>query len=276
MLGRIQRFGIIAMNFLLQPWHLLVLSLAGWVNRQQQSVIDYLLTENRVLRENLGKRRILLSDDQRRRLAVKGKVLGRKLLGEIGCIFTPDTILRWHHKLIARKWDYSDRRKKVGRPPTPQAVQELIVRIARDNPTWGYDRIEGALANLGHDLSYTTVGNMLKSHGIEPAPERKRQSTWKTFLKSHWDLLAAIDFTTVEVWTRYGLVTYYLLVLMEIASRRVHLAGITVYPDEAWMKQTAQSDRGRRWLFAGQALYCSWIATASSVWRFANSCRTPM
>src|SRR6516225_9125801 len=95
------------MNFVLQPWQLLLLILAGWVNRQQQQVIDYLRTENQVLREKIGKRRILLDDDQRRRLAVKGKVLGRKVLAQIGTLVTPDTILRWHRLLVAKKWDYS-------------------------------------------------------------------------------------------------------------------------------------------------------------------------
>ena len=105
------------MNFVLKPWQLLFVILAGWVNRQQQEVIDYLRTENQILKEKIGKRRILLNDDQRRRLAVKGKVLGRKLLGQIGTLVTPDTILRWHHLLVAKKWDYSDRRKKSpGRP----------------------------------------------------------------------------------------------------------------------------------------------------------------
>ena len=109
------------MNLILQPWQLLLLILAGWVNRQQQEVIDYLRTENQVLKEKLGKRRILLNDDQRRRLAVKGKVLGRKLLGEIGTLVTPDTLLRWHHRLVAQKWDYSDRRRSSpGRPPAAQ------------------------------------------------------------------------------------------------------------------------------------------------------------
>ena len=101
---------------------------------------------------------------------------------------------------------------------------------ARENPTWGYDRIQGALANLGHDISDTTVGNILRAHGMEPAPKRRLTSTWKTFLKAHWDVLAAIDFTTIEVWSPRGLVTYYLLAVMELATRRVHFAGLTVHP----------------------------------------------
>ena len=115
------------MNFLLHPRQLLLLILAGWVNRQQQEVIEYLRTENQVLKEKLGQRRILLNDDQRRRLAVKAKVLGRKLLGEVGTLVTPDTILRWHRWLVARKWDYSARRRSPGRPPLAQEIRDLIL-----------------------------------------------------------------------------------------------------------------------------------------------------
>jgi transposase InsO family protein len=229
------------MDFIFQPWQLYFVILAGWVNRQQQEVIEYLRTENQVLKEKLGKKRILLNDDQRRRLAVKGKILGRKLLGEIGTLFTPDTILRWHRMLVARKWDYSKRRTSVGRPRVGQEVVDLVVRLARENVSWGYDRIQGALANLGHKISDQTVGNILRDHGIEPAPERKRQTTWRTFIRSHWEVLAAIDFTTIEVWSRGGLVTYYLLFVMEVATRRVHFAGCTPNPDERWMKQVARN-----------------------------------
>jgi transposase InsO family protein len=229
------------MNFVFQPWQLLVLILAGWINRQQQEIIEYLRTENQVLRETHGKKRIRLNDDQRRRLAVKGKILGRRVLGEIGTIVTPDTILRWHRVLVARKWDYSHRRKKVGRPAVSHAIVNLVLRMARENPTWGYDRIEGALSNLGHRISDTTVGNILREHGIEPVPQRKRQTTWKAFLKSHWDVLGAVDFTTIEVWTKGGLVTFYLLFVMELATRRVYFAGCTTTPDEAWLKQITRN-----------------------------------
>jgi hypothetical protein len=113
--------------------------------------------------------------------------------------------------------------------------------LAKENPSWGYDRIQGALANLGHDISDATVGNILKEHGIEPAPERKRNTTWKTFIKAHWDVLAAIDFTTLEVWGKNGLVTIYMLFVMELATRRVHFAGSTTMPDEIWIKQIARN-----------------------------------
>jgi len=230
------------MGFILQPWQLLLVVLAGWMNQQQQQIIEFQRTEIDVLKEKLGKKRIILNGDQRRRLAVKGKVLGRKVLQEIGCLFTPDTILRWHRELVAQKWDYSQRRKKkIGRPPTSEETTQLVVKLARENPTWGYDRIVGALANLGHQVSDQTVGNILRAHGIEPAPERKRQTTWKSFLQSHWDVLGAIDFTTIEVWTQGGLVTFYLLLVMEIATRRVCFAGCTPNPDAAWMKQVARN-----------------------------------
>ena len=229
------------MSFILQPWQLCLVILAGWINREQQEVIEYLRTENAVLKEKLGKKRILLNDNQRRRLAVKGKILGRKRLQEFGTLFTPDTILRWHRMLVAKKWDYSDRtEKKPGRPRIRQVIVDLTLKMAKENPTWGYDRIQGELAKVGYQISDTTVENILKSHGIEPAPTRKRTGSWATFLKSHWDVLAAIDFTTVEVWTKGGLVTYYLLFVMELKTRRVHFAGCTTNPHEAWMKQMAR------------------------------------
>ena len=187
------------MNFILHPWHLLIYIGASWVNRHQQDAIDYLRTENQILREKLGKRRILLNDDQRRRLAVKGQVLSRRVLKQLISVATPDTLLRRHRELITRKWDYSDRRRSVGRPRIRQQVVELVVRIAQENSTWGYDRIQGALANLGLTVSDTTVANILKAHGIEPAPERKHRPSWRIFLKAHWDSIAAADFTTVEV-----------------------------------------------------------------------------
>ncbi len=215
--------------------------LAGWVHREQQETIDYLRTENQVIKETHGEKRILLNDDQRRRLAVKGMILGRKRLQEVGTLFTPDTILRWPRTLVAKKWDYSERRKSVGRPRIRQEIVDLVLRFTRENVTWGYDKIQGALANVGHKISDQTVGNILQDHGITPAPDRKRQTTWKTFIKAHWDVLAAVDFTTIEVWTKGRLVTYYLLFVMEIATRRVHFAGCTPNPTEPWMKQIARN-----------------------------------
>jgi putative transposase len=224
-----------------QPWQFLLLILVGWINRSQQDAVEYLITENRILREKLGRKRILLNDDQRRRLAVKGKILGRKMLEQLATIATPETILRWHRELIARYWDYCHRRKSAGRPSTSPKIVELVLRFAKENPTWGYERIQGALSNLGHDISAATVANILRAHEIEPAPDRKRQSTWKTFLKAHWDVLASVDFTTIEIWTKDGLVTVYLLFVMDLASRRVHFAGCTANPDKPWVCQAARN-----------------------------------
>ena len=164
------------------------------------------------------------------------------------------------------------RAKNAGRPPTSEEIVELVLQMARENPSWGYDRIQGALANLGHEISDQTVGNILKAHGIEPAPERKRQTTWKTFLQSHWDVLGAIDFTTIEVWTKGGLVTFYLLFVMELATRRVHFAGCTPNPDEPLDAADRQEpDRRRRRLPARETVTCSWIATPSSARRSGHS-----
>ena len=230
------------MKFVLQPWQLMLLIFAGWISRQQQEVIEYLKTENRVLLEKLGKKRILLDDNQRKRLAVKGKVLGRKRLKEIGSLFSPDTILRWHRRLVALKWNYSDRRKNLGRPPTDPEIVKLVLKFAKENPAWGYDRIAGALANIGHSISDQTVGNILKSQGIEPAPDRDETTSWKTFLTAHWETLAAIDFTNVEVWTPCGLVTFSLLFVMELKTRRVRFAGVTDPGDGgASMRQMAKN-----------------------------------
>ena len=229
------------MNFILASWHITFAALSGWVNQRQQQIIEFQNAQIEALMQKLGKKRILLTDAQRRVLAVKGKALGRKALRELTTIVTPDTILRWHRELVAKKWDYADRRKKSpGRPRIRQVIVDLTLKFAKENPTWGYDRIQGALANVGYHISDTTVANVLKQHGIEPAPDRQRTGDWNTFLKAHWDVLAAIDFTTIEVWTRSGLVTFYLLFVMELKTRRVHFAGCTTSPHETWMKQMAR------------------------------------
>jgi putative transposase len=230
------------MSFILHPWQLFFLIWSGLVNRRQQEIIEFQNAQIRILMDKMGRKRIILSDRQRRVLAAKGKALGRRALMELTTIVTPDTILRWHRRLVAAKWDYSERRKKApGRPPIPDEVVEFVLRMARENPSWGYDRIQGALANLGHEISDTTVGNILRANGIEPAPERKHTTTWKTFLKAHWESIAAIDFTTVEVWTRSGLPTFYVLVAMRLNTRRVEIAGVTESPDGDWVRQVARN-----------------------------------
>jgi putative transposase len=220
------------------PFRCLLFS--GWVNRPQQAVIDYLLEENRVLRAALGPRRLRMTDDQRRRLAVKGKVLGRRQLAAIAGIVTPDTILRWYRQLVAKKYDGSHARRP-GRPRTKPELTSLVVRMATENPTWGYTRIRGGLKHLGHDVARNTIKAILKDNGIEPAPERGTKTPWKAFLAAHWDGLAAADFFTVEVLTPRGLVRYFVLFVMKLKTRTVEIAGITCQPDEAWMTQVARN-----------------------------------
>jgi putative transposase len=224
---------------ILPAWHFLLACLAGWMHREQQQRLEFVQTELAVAREMLGKKRPRFNDDQRRRLAAKGKEVGRKGLLEIASLVTPDTLLRWHRELIAQKWTFE--RKSPGRPPVSQEVMDLTVKLAKENPGAGFDRIQGMLANLGHEISDTTVKNILKQNGIEPAPVRTKRTTWAEFLRSHTETLAACDFFTTEVWTLNGLVTFYVLFVMEIATRRVHIAGITTSPNAAWMKQVARN-----------------------------------
>jgi len=220
----------------LSPLRLLLVTLAGWVNRHQQEVIEYLVEENRVLREQLKGRRVRLTDDQRRRLAAKGQPLGRRILRRVATIVTPDTILRWHRRLIARKWTWKCRRQ--GRPRLMKEIAALIVRMATQNPAWGYSRIQGALKNLDHRVARSTVARVLKDNGIPPAPGRP--SSWRTFMRAHWGAIASADFFTTEVWTARGLVTYYTLFVLDLKSRRVEIVGSTRNPDAAFMAQAAR------------------------------------
>jgi putative transposase len=217
----------------------LLMVVAGWLHRQQAATIDYLKAENRMLRARLGGRRIVSTDAERRQLAEKARALGRKTLHELGTIVTPETLLRWHRELVARKWTFVERRNP-GRPRICEELVALVVRMAKDNRGWGYTRIQGAMANLGYKLGRGTIGRILKEHGIEPAPERGKGMSWSVFLKAHWKVLAATDFFTVEVWSWSGLVTYYVLFVMELATRQVCIAGITKHPDTQWMLQMAR------------------------------------
>jgi hypothetical protein len=207
--------------------HVLIALVASWLQRHQQHVIMYLMEENHVLKAHHGGRR-RLTDPERHRLAALAHPLGRKRLQEIATLATPDTLLRWYKRLIAQKFDGSTCRKQLGRPPVAEEVERLAVQMAKENPTWGYRRIQGALANLGYRIDKLTVRNILRRHSIDPAPQRRKAGmSWAQFLTLHWEVLAATDFFTVEVATWHGLVTYYVLVVMELATRRVQIAGIT-------------------------------------------------
>jgi putative transposase len=134
-------------------------------------------------------------------------------------------------------------------------MESLVVRMAQENPSWGYDRIVGAMANLGHKLSDQTVGNILRRHDIPPSPKRKQTTSWKDFIRTHLDVLAGTDFFTVEVVTLKGLVTYYVLFFIHLESRKVWLAGMTPHPEEGWMKQIAINATLEGWGFLANCQY---------------------
>ena len=221
-------------------WARILSFVTGLVNQELLLRNEYLVAENRILRAHLPAR-LRLSDAERSNLAEIAKRLGRKALQEIARVAKPDTLLAWYRQLVAHKFDGSRRRGYPGRPRISPEVERLVVRMARENRGWGYDRIVGALANLGHAISDRTVGNILRRNNIAPAPERSRTTTWKAFIRSHMEVLAAADFFTVEVLTWRGLVTYYVLFFIEIGTRRVALGGITRHPDAGLMEQVARN-----------------------------------
>ncbi len=230
------------MDKLSLPLQFLLLMFSGWVNRQQADVIDYLQDENRILREQLSGRRLRLTDDQRRRLAVKGMALGRKVLREIAGIVTPDTILAWYRRLVVRKYDGSKKRG-MGRPCTKVDIANLVDTMAQENPTWAYSRLGGMLKSLGHSIGHNTIKRILKDNGIEPVHERSQRTPWRRFLRAQWEGMAAwpelrrraADFFTVEVLTLAGLVRYHVLFVIKLKTREVQIAGVTAAPCEAWM-----------------------------------------
>jgi transposase InsO family protein len=236
-------------------WKQLLAYITGSVDQELLLRNEYLVTENRLLRQQITGR-IQLSDAERKTLAEIGKRLGKQALADVATIVKPDTILAWHRKLVAQKFDGSRQRRSPGRPTIDPALEALIVRMAQENRSWGYDRIVGALANLGYTVSGQTGGNILKRHGIPPAPERKTTTTWKEFIRTHMEVLVATDFFTAEVWTLGGLVTYYVLFFIHLSSRKVHVAGVTPHPDEQWMKQVARNVTMEEWgcLSPGQYL----------------------
>src|SRR5262249_19640790 len=213
------------MRVAFDPFSFVVTSLAGWMNQHQQHIIEFLREENRVLREQIGDRRLRFSDDQRSRLAAKAKKLGRRLLAQVSTIVTAETLLAWHRKLIAQKYDGSSFRRP-GRLRTRKEIAALVLRMATENRSWGYRRIQGALSNLGH---------------FEPAPERTRKTTWKEFLNRHWQQIVASDFFTIEVWTLTGLKRFVILFFMELSTRRVEVAGIASRANGLWMTQIVRN-----------------------------------
>ena len=182
-------------------WKTMLSYISGSVDEELLLRNEYLVAENRVLRNQI-QGRLRLTDGERQSLAEIGKRLGKQALDEIASIVNPDTILGWHRRLVAKKFDSSKKRQYPGRPRVDADIEELVVRLAKENKSWGYDRIAGALANLGHEVADQTVGNILKRHGIPLAPERGKTTT---------------------------------------STRRVHVAGITPHPNEQWMTQVARN-----------------------------------
>jgi transposase InsO family protein len=235
-------------------WKHLLAYITGTVDQELLVRNEYLVTENRILRNQL-KGRLRLSDGERKTLAEIGHKLSKQALQEVATIVKPDTILGWHRKLVAHKFDGSKQRKTLGRPRIDADLEALVVRMAQENRSWGYDRIVGALANLGLTVSDQTVGNILKRHGIPPAPERKKTTTWKEFIRTRMDVLVATDFFTAEVWTLGGLVTCYVLFFIHLGSRQIHVAGVTPHPTEAWIVQVARNMTMEEWGFLSPGQY---------------------
>src|ERR1017187_3438622 len=183
-------------------WARMLAYITGTVDQELLLRNEYLAAENRILRAQI-KGRMLLSDAEKATLAEIAHRLGRKALEELAAVAKPDTLLAWYRKLIATKFDGSKFRKSWGRPRVDEETERLVVRMAKENPGWGYDRIVGAMANLGLRLSDQTVGNILRRHDIPPAPKRKQATSWKDFIRAHMAVLVATDFFTAEVvWSK--------------------------------------------------------------------------
>jgi len=235
-------------------WARLLAYITGTVNQELLLRNEYLVAENRILKAQL-KTRLRLTDEERVTLAEIAYRLGRKALEDVANAAKPDTILGWYRRLIARKFDGSKSRQYPGRPRIDDEIEQLVVRMAKENRDWGYDRIVGAMANLGYTLSDQTVGNILHRHGIPSAPERKRTTTWTDFIRAHMSVLAGTDFFSVEVLTLRGLVTYYVLFFIHLESRKVGVSGITKHPNEQWMKQMARNVTMDDWGFLDNCRY---------------------
>ncbi len=235
-------------------WLRLVAYITGTVDQEFLLRNEYLATENRILKAQLTGR-LRLSETERVSLAEIGHRLGRKALEEVATVVKPDTILGWYCRLVARKFDGSKSRRSAGRPRVDHEIEALVVRMAKENLGWGYDRIVGALANLGYTLSDETVGNILRRNGIPPAPERKHTTSWKDFIRAHLEVLAGTDFFTVEVLTLRGMVTCYVLFFIHLEARKVEVGGITAHPNERWMKQIARNVTMDEWGFLARCRY---------------------
>jgi transposase len=209
-------------------WKKLLGSITASVDEELRLRNAYLIAENRILRQQITGR-VPLTDGERKTLAELGQQLGKQALAEIATVARPDTILAWHRAFADQPCDSSQPPKSVGRPRIDKELEDLVVHMARENRSWGYDRIVGALSNLGYRISDQTVGNVLKRQGIPPAPERKKTVTWREFIRIHLDVLGATDFFRREAWGWWELVISCLLSWIFFA--REHACGVSVTLD---------------------------------------------
>ncbi|MGZ3357581.1 MAG: integrase core domain-containing protein [Isosphaeraceae bacterium] len=227
------------------PLQFLVAMLAHAINERMARRVEYLQEEVRVLKEcfaaETGRTRIAFTPDQRRRLATKGKALTPEERRDCCQIVRPETILTWFRQLTARRYDGSDKRSGPGRPRKANDIRDLVIRLASENPGWGYTKIRDALRGLKIEIGRTTIASILAEADIEPAPERSRRRTWRQFLRSHWETLYACDFFGVDTLGAFGTVRFMVFFVMELKSRAVQVAGIRIDPDGAWMAQMARN-----------------------------------
>ena len=216
--------------------------MAYCIDKKLYEAIDYLREQVRVLIEHHEKenKRILLSDRQRLRVAAKAKRLNRKLLDRCTELFTPGTVMRWYRELIAEKYDGSKNRVCAGRPPITQEIVNLVIRFKDENPRWGYQKIRDQVVYLGYNICKSSVKNILIENGYDPEPDLTVRSTWHEFIKSHWDVLAACDFFTIELLVGHKLIRCTVFFVMELASRKVFFAPVKPQPDGPYMRHIAK------------------------------------
>jgi len=223
-------------------WLTLITCLAYCMDRELYKAIDYLKEQVRVLKELQEQdNRIRLNNHQRIRLAIKAKRLTRKLLEETTVLFAPDTILSWYRRLIAQKYDGSQNANNPGRPRISQETTDLVLRFKKENPYWGYTRIRDYMVCLGYKIGETTVKNILIANGYDAEPTSPRKTTWKEFIKSHWNVLAACDFFSIELLVKGKLIRCMVLFAIDLPTRKVEILGIRVHPNGSWMEQIARN-----------------------------------
>ena len=223
-------------------WLTLVGYIAYCIDKELYKAIDYLREQVRVLVEHQEKdnKRIILTNSQRMRVAAKAKKLSRKMLEQCTELFTPDTVIRWYHKLIAEKYNGSANRGKVGRPQITDEIVNLVIRFKEENPRWGYQKITDQIEYLGFTISKTSVKNILIENGYDPEPDLTVRSTWHEFLRSHWDVMTACDFFTIELLVGRKLIRCTVFFVIEFSTRKVFFGPIKLQPDGEYMRQVAR------------------------------------